>query len=223
VHIIVSDNGSGEFQPAVLRFVQMLSDRAEFAFTSVLVQPERILDFTTDGKQIGAAIEKLGRRGTSSGGNQLMDAIQDAAKDLAAPLHRSVLVVLRTGGEAISTPGTRVREALLRSGAALYVISKSGGSRTARAGAVENIAEGAEAAAQLNLVIEDGTRDSGGYHREIPLAAAGGTLMQLANELTNQYEIAYDMPSDASANDRVQITTTRRDVVVRAPRTVPNR
>jgi hypothetical protein len=223
VHIIVSDGGSGEFQPGVLRFVQMLGDRAEFAFTSVLVQPTRILDFTTDAKQIGAAIGKLGKRGTSPGGSQLMDAIDNAAKDLAAPLHRSVLLVLRRGGEAISRPGERVREALQKSGATVYVISTADSSRTVRAGAVENIAEGAEAAAQLNLVVEDGARDSGGYHREIPLTSAGATLMQLADEIMNPSEISYDVPAGAPAGGRIQITTTRRGAVVRAPRTLPNR
>src|SRR4051812_24625763 len=81
VHIIVSDGGTGAFQLGVLRLMQALAGGTEFALTSVLVQSARIMDFTSDVQTIGTAIQKLGRRGTGKGGNQLMDAINNAVKD----------------------------------------------------------------------------------------------------------------------------------------------
>src|SRR5688572_5855609 len=53
VHVIVSDGGSGAFQLGVLRLMQALVGRAEFALTSVLGQSERIMNFTTDRELIG--------------------------------------------------------------------------------------------------------------------------------------------------------------------------
>jgi hypothetical protein len=44
--------------------------RTEFAFTSVVVQPERVMEFTGDGTLVGAGIQKLGRRGAQPGGHQ---------------------------------------------------------------------------------------------------------------------------------------------------------
>jgi VWFA-related protein len=234
VHIIVSDSGTGAFQLGVLKFVQALSDRSEFAFTSVLIQAMRTTDYTSNVQQLGTGIEKLGRRGTITGRSQLMDALEQGVKDLGAPGKHPVLVVLRMGNEeASTTPATRIREALRQSGATMYVISRSGASKPAPRSAGTNSsaetaqrqmddAEMADTSLNLNLVLGDGSRESGGFHQEIPLQTAAPVLEQLANEIKGQYEITYTLPAGTKPSDKVQVTTKRKNVVLRAPQKIAN-
>ena len=235
VHIIVSDGGSGAFQLGMLRLAQALIVRAEFAFTSVLVQPQRVLDFTDDGELIGDGLKKLGNRGTGRGGNQVMEAIRDALKDIAAPGKHPVLIVLRIGNEDASpVSATTLREALRMSDATMYVVSRAGASKAAATYAGVNSmsaeaaqrqmddSELADTSLQLNLVLGDGSRDSGGSSQETALTSAVPTLERLAAEINGQYAITYTLPADVKPSDRVQITTTRKNVTLRAALRLPN-
>jgi len=232
VHVIVSDGGTGAFQAGVLRFAQALMGRAEFAFTSVLVQPERVMDFTDRGDVIGPGIQRLGRRGAGKGGSQMMEAIDSALKDIAAPGKHPVLIVLRVGNEEPSPmPASALREALRMSGATMYVVSRAGASKaapaTAGVGTSAEVAkrqmddnEVAETALQLNLVLGDGAKESGGYQQEIALLTAAQTLEQLANEINHQYEITYTLPAGVKPSEKLQVTTKRKNVTVRAPQKI---
>src|SRR5262245_12280753 len=46
--MIVADGGGGGFQIALVTLVQRLQEVAEFSLVSVINQPEKIVDFTTD-------------------------------------------------------------------------------------------------------------------------------------------------------------------------------
>ena len=235
VHVIVSDAGSGAFQLGVLRLMQALAGRAEFALTSVVGQSERIMNFTRDGELIGEGIQKIGRRGSRQGTHQLMEAISAALTDIAAPGKHSVLVVLRIGNEEPSTmPASAVREALRKTGATMYVVSRTGASKAVPTygglnpmtaeGARRQLddAERADTALNLNLVLGDGSRDSGGYQQESALTSAVPALERLASEINNQYEITYSLTEGAKPSDRLQVTTTRKNVTLRAPLRIPN-
>ena len=236
VHVIVSDGGTGAFQAGVLRLAQTLVSRSEFAFTSVLVQPERVMSFSGDGQSIGNGLQRLGRRGASQGSSQLMEAMSDALKDIAAPGKHPVLIVLRIGNEAPSSiRANSIRDALRTSGATMYVVSRAGASKAAPTyvgGSNSMTPEGAQRqmedadrsdmALNLNLVLGDGSRESGGYQQEISLTTTIETLQRLANEINNQYEITYTLPTGTKPSDRLQVTTKRRDVVLRAPQKIAN-
>jgi hypothetical protein len=235
VHIIVSDGGSGGFQLGVLRLMQALAGRAEFALTSVLGQSERVMNFTGDGELIGAGIQRIGRRGSREGAHQLMEAISAALTDLAAPGKHSVLIVLRIGNEESSTmPAAAVRDALRKTGATMYVVSRAGASKAVPTyGGLNNMtaeaarrqmhdAERAHTALSLNVVLGDGSRDSGGHHQESALTSAVPPLERLAIEINNQYEITYALTEGAKPSDRLQVTTTRRNVTLHAPLRIPN-
>jgi hypothetical protein len=234
VHVIVSDGGTGAFQAGVLRLAQTLIARSEFAFTSVLVQPERVTPFTDNGELVGAGIQRLGRRGAGQGQSQLMEAMADAMKDIAAPGKHPVLIVLRIGNEAPSSirPNT-IRDALRTTGATMYVVSRSGASRAPMTGSSNAMtpevaqrqmqeAERAEMHLNLNLVLSDGARESGGYQQEISLVTSVEALQQLANEIKNQYEITYVLPAGTKPSDRLQVTTKRKNVTLRAPSKIAN-
>jgi hypothetical protein len=234
VHVIVSDGGSGAFQLGALRLMQALVGRAEFALTSVLGQSERIMNFTGDVELIGAGLQRIGRRGGRQGTHQLMEAISAALTDIAAPGKHAVLIVLRIGNEEPSTmAASAVREALRKSGATMYVVSRAGASKSVPtysgpAGTDEaarrqmDDAERAHTALNLNLVLGDGPRDSGGYQQETALTSAVPALERLATEINNQYEITYSLTEGAKPSDRLQVTTTRKNVTLRAPLKIPN-
>jgi hypothetical protein len=225
----------GAFQLGVLRLMQALVGRAEFALTSVLGQSERIMNFMTDRELIGENIQKIGRRGTRQGTHQLMEAISAAVTDLAAPGKHSILIVLRIGNEEPSTmPASAVRDALRKTGATMYVVSRAGASNAAPTyGGLNNMtpeaarrqmddAERAHTALNLNLVLGDGSRDSGGHHQERALTSAVPALERLASEINNRYELTYSPNESAKPGDRLQATTTRRNVTLRAPLKIPN-
>jgi hypothetical protein len=233
LHTIVSDAGTGAFQLGVLKLAQALQGSTEYAFTSVLVQPERLTEFTGNPQRIGEALQRLGKRSALTTGNQLMEAIVDALKDISAEAKRGILLVLRIGSEATSTiSATTVREALRQTGTTMYVVSRSGASRAApttsgAAGTSAEIAQRqmndadvADTALNLNLVLGDGSRESGGYHQEISLLTVVPTLEQLARELKNQYEITYVPRPDGKPGDKLQVTTKRRNVTLRAPQRI---
>jgi hypothetical protein len=234
VHIIVSDGGSGAFQLGILRLMQALVGRAEFALTSVLGQSERIMNFTGDRELIGDGIQKIGRRGGRQGTHQVMEAISTALTDIAAPGKHSVLIVLRIGNEEPSTmSASAVREALRKTGATMYVVSRAGASKpvptySGPGGTDEaarrqmDDAERAHTALNLNLVLGDGSRESGGYQQETALTSAVPALERLAREINNQYEITYSLTEGAKPSDRLQVMTTRKNVTLRAPLRIPN-
>jgi hypothetical protein len=235
VHVIVSDNGTGAFQLGMLRLSQALIERSELAFTSVLVQPERVMEFTDNGAEVGAGIQRVGRRGASGGGSQLMEAMMDALKDIAAPGKRPILVVLRLGGEGSSTiRHSTVRDALRTTGTTLYVIARAGASRApamtaGSAGMSPEIAaqqgteaDRADAFQNLSTALGDGSRESGGYQVETSMTSAVPALETLAAEIKNQYEITYVLPAGTKPSDRVQVTTKRKNVTLHAPQRIAN-
>ena len=158
-----------------------------------------------------------------------------AMENIAAPGRRPVLIVLRIGNEGTSPISAKtVREALRRTGTTLYVVSRAGASRAAPtyAGSSSNTAEVAQrqmddaeladTALNLNLVLGDGSRESGGYQQEIVLTTTVATLEQLASQIKNQYEITYTLPAGVKPSDRLQVTAKRRGVTLRAPVSIPN-
>jgi hypothetical protein len=116
----------------------------------------------------------------------------------------------------------------------MYVVSRAGASNAAPTyGGLNNMtpeaarrqmddAERAHTALNLNLVLGDGSRDSGGHHQESALTSAVPALERLASEINNQYELTYPPTESAKPGDRLQVTTTRRNVTLRAPLKIPN-
>src|SRR5262249_46286868 len=126
IALVVADQGTGAFQLGLARFMQTLLGHAEFSLTSVIVQPEKIVDFSPDGRVLSEGLNRLGPRGRERGA-QLMEAIEEATKAVRHDARRPVIVVTRLGAEG-PTPlqGKDVMEQLRKSGAILYVVSSAG-------------------------------------------------------------------------------------------------
>jgi hypothetical protein len=231
IALLVSDAGTGGFQGGLANFIQKLLGRAEIALTSVLVQPETVVDYSAESSALKAGLRRLGARGLERGA-QLLEAIQAATKHVRREGTRPVIVVVRVGGEASTTlSGRDVREQLRKSGAILYVVSTVGAQRSAPSYARQGISteqaqlhddEAVESAHNLGLVLGDGSRESGGRHDQVISTTLIPTLEQLADELLNQYVLTCVLPDGVKPTDKLSVSSKRKGVTLRAPSRLAN-
>ena len=231
IALLVSDAGTGGFQGGMANFIQKLLPHAEFALISVLVQPETVVDYSSDSGILRAGLRRLGPRGLQRGA-QLLETIQDATKHVRREGTRPVIVVVRVGGEASTAlSGEFVREQLRKSGAILYVFSTVGAQRSAPSQARQGLSaeqaqlrddEDVESALNLGRVLGDGSRESGGRHDQVLSTTLIPTLEQLADELRNQYALTCVLPDGVRPTDKLSVSLKRKGVTVRAPSRLPN-
>jgi VWFA-related protein len=225
IAILVDDNGTGLFRYGVVKFIDALLGKAEFSVSTVSPQTIKLVDYTAKTQQLSEAINLITARPSSNDGGQLLDGIAETAGELdkrKAP--RPIIVALTVGGNEHSTlPAHHVLDKLRMSGASLNVImvvntALRSQQPTTSAGALlgENM--------NLNEVIGDGPKQSGGHRDEI-IAAAGITtgLEQLAEVLKRQYVIEYTLPDGVKPSDRLSVTVKRKGVTLRAPTRIPDK
>ena len=234
IALLVADQGTGAFQLGTARFMQKLLGHAEFALYSVVIQPEKLIDFSHDGAELSAALKKLGPRGREVGSAQLLEAIQEATKEVQHEDRRPAIVVMRLGGEGPTTlNGNDVRDALRKSGAVLYAVSAAGaqGSAPPQARGTDAVSvqqgqlrdqELTDGQFALNQVLGDGAKDSGGRHDQVIATTHAKAVEQIAEELLHQYEIKYALPDGAKPAEKISVSTKRKGVTLHAPSRVQN-
>jgi VWFA-related protein len=232
IAVLVADGGTGAFQLALSHFLRDLHDHAEFALVSVIVQPEKVVEYSTDAGALNAGLRRLGPRGRQSGAH-LMEAIVSAAEEIRVEAKRSVIVVLRVGGERpTELAGHEVLEQLRNSGAVLFVVSTMGAERRAptqirgsdpvsiQIGQLRD-SELADSALNLAQVLGDGATESGGRHDQVISTTMVPALAQVADELLHQYAINYTVPDSIKPNTKISVSSKRKGVTVRAPSRLP--
>jgi len=225
VAVIVDDNGSGIFRFTVSQFAQRVQGRAEMSLRVVNGQVRTITEFTTDAQIWLAGISQLGVRPATQDGGQLLEGIADAAKSFAArEARRPVIVALTVGGQEHSTLlGRDVLDQIHRSRAALYVVFAGNAAVRSQAAATRS-ADLLEGNHNLDQVLGDGPKQSGGRRRDvIATQALVADVPQIATELSAQYAITYRRPAERNVPQRIQITVQRRGVNVVAPTRAPLR
>ena len=225
IALIVDDNGTGLFRAALFRFVQKLQGRAEFAVITVIGQPIKLTDFTTDGQELNQALGSLSARPGAPDGGQLLQGIYEAAKSLEKrEAQRPVIVAMSIPGEEHTTlPARHVLDKLRDSGALLNVFLVAN-SASRQMAAITKPGALMEENMNLGEVLGDGSKQSGG-RREDLVAAAGSVpgLQRLAEDLLHQYQIEYDLPSGVKPSEHVSLSTKRTGVILRAPMRIRNR
>ncbi len=231
IAVLVSDAGTGGFQQGLGNFMQKLLGHAEFSLISVIVQPDVIVDYASEGALLRDGLRRLGPRGRQ-GGAQLMEAIQDAVGTVRRDGRRPAILVLRVGSEAV-TPlsGDSVREQLRKSGALLHVVSTLGAQRRPASSARPGISteqaqmeDSDTAISSLNLaqVLGDGAKESGGRHDQVVSTTLVPSLERVADELLNQYAITCALPPGVKATDKLSVSTTRKGLKLQAPARLPS-
>jgi hypothetical protein len=222
IALIIDDNGTGLFRSSVAQFVQRLRNDADFAITVVNGQAMRLVDFTSDVQKLSEGVNALGARPSTPDGGQLLSAIYEAARDFRRrEAARPVIVAMTVGGEEHTPlPAHHVLEQLRDSRASLSVFELTS-SLLRSTVAVSRASQLLEESLNLNEVLGDGSKQSGGRKDEI-VAATGMVrgVQMLAEELARQYKLTYVLPTGVKPNERFELTATRADVVVRAPRRI---
>jgi hypothetical protein len=136
---------------------------------------------------------------------------------------------MRAGGEASSTlQADTLRDAMRKAGARFYVISPAGANSMAIMKSTSDRdqqnanQETSDQYAQLNQVLDDGSKETGGRHEQTAAAGIGAVIAQIAAELQNEYEITYTLPAGTKPGDKLQVTTKRKDVKIYAPSRLAN-
>ena len=231
IALIVSDAGTGGFQAAAASLMQKLLGRAEFSLISLIVQPETITGYTGDAAALRDAVKRVGIRGRQVGA-QLMETIRDTTKNVRREGTRPVIIVMRVGAETSSTlSADEVRDDLRKSGAILYVVSTMSAERRPASSARPGISteqaqmqddEMTSGMLSLGQVLGDGARDSGGRHTQVVSTTLIPALEGIAEELVQQYALTYKLPDGAKAGDKLQVTTKRKNVTLRAATKIAN-
>jgi len=239
VALIVADQGTGNFQQAMVELIKPLVALGEFKLVSVVMQPETIVDYTNDAERLVAGIEKMGQRaGGQPSGAQLMEAIEETLKTVSQPGKRPVIVVMRLGGASTSQIRQEdVRETIRKTGTQLFAMSPPnsggggggmpmsyGGAGGAMGQARQDYAasESTYRGRNLESVLNDGSKQSGGRHIYFSGLTITKDVEQLTQELQSQYQITYTLPAGTKPSDRIQVTTKRKGAKVLAPERIAN-
>lgn len=226
IAILVDDNGTGIFRYGVGKFIEALLGRAEFAISTVTGQMLKLVDYTTSAQTLSDGIAQLNARPSTNDGGQLLDSISETAKDLDkrhAP--RPVILALTVGGVEHSTlPAHHVLDIVRQSGAALHVVTVVNNSTLRSQSNPQTAGALQEENMNLNEVLGDGPKQSGGHREEI-VAAAGiiQGIQHLADSLKTQYLIEYTLPAGVKPSDRLSVSVKRKGVTLQAPTRIPDK
>src|SRR5262245_49666959 len=224
IAVLVDDNGTGLFRVAVARFIESLLGRAEFSISTVTGQTMKLVDYTTDARDLSEAIKKLGARPATNDGNQLLDGIIGTSLDMAKRgAGRPIILALTVGGDDVTPmqPDDALDE-LRRSGAQLYVVSVLSSAMRATTTPTRP-ADLLNEGHALHAVLGDGPRRSGGSRQEISaMAGVDPGLQKLAEQLKRQYVIEYAITGGKPSN-RIDVSVKRKGGTLRAPTHVPDK
>ena len=207
VEILVDDGGTGGFQAGVAQFLQATFENGEFSISLLSPQAAMIVDYTRDAAALNQAVGRLGFRGKIVPDNTQVPAAiaMSAGKLRARRAQRPVILVLTLSGESrdVDNPDA-VLDSLKNSGAMLNVIVATG--------------------ASSGMILGDGPRQSGGRIEPIGGSSAiGPAIEKIVGHLKQQYVVSYTLPDGVKPNDRVNVTTRRKGVTLRAPSRVPDK
>jgi VWFA-related protein len=223
IALIIDDSGTGIFRFAVANFVDQLLGKAQFAIKRVVGQVQTIVDYTADLERLRQAVSSLKVMTETPKGGQVVEGIFEASKELQRrAVERPVIVVFTDTTEEYSTlPAAHVLNQLQDSGAVLYVISiaRMVQGTLPNSGVVpDKPSDLLDKQVDINQVLGDGPKQSGGRRAEI-IGTAGSipVLQQIGEELNHQYVITYIVPAGEKPNQKLNITTKRKGIIVRAP------
>ena len=190
----------------ITAFIDKLQSKAEIALITFGERPTTVVEYTSSAEALKRGVGRVFPR--SGAGPYLLEAILEASRGLERrKAVRPVIVAVTVEGIEFSNQHyDPVLEALERSGATLHTLA-IGSPADSQSDEMRN----------RNAVIAEGTERTGG-RREQVLADSGlpEKMRQLADELLNQYVVAYARPETLIPPRRIEVTSTRPGVTVRA-------
>jgi VWFA-related protein len=203
------DAGVQFIRDAARDFVKTLAGKADIAVITFGERPTIALDYTRDEQAVLAATNRIFPR--SGAGSYLLDAIIETSKGLQKKeAARPVIVVLMLEDVEFSNRYyEQVLNELDKSRAALHVVAIGTPDSGVNSDEIRN----------RNMVVAEGTSRTGGRRDQVlALSGAPARMAQLAKELLNQYTVTYARPETLIPPERVDVSTPRSGLTVRAPR-----
>jgi VWFA-related protein len=226
VALLVDDNGLGvnDMRNGSAGFIQRLQGKAEIALITTAGQNVTRVDYTADTAALMSGISQLFVR-TAPPGAHLLEGIYETAKTLESrKATRSAIVVVTFLGEEFSNlRQDRVLDQLRKSGASLHVVAIRRNEARTMGSAPGSAAESISENINLNKVLGDGPRQSGGRNEEMVNSAGVPKALQLiADELLHQTLVTYALPAGVKPSDKISVSVNRRGASLRAPQRVPD-
>ena len=219
----------------LLEFMQAMTRRAEIAFVVVDGNGgnRQIVPYTTDLNLLVAGIRDLPVSLRPHAG-LVPEAIFEMATTFEKELtERSVMVVVAMALNAPDRSSRQQPDAVLNrlrdANVPLHVVSiqppKStgpvGDTRYAPNDALGRVGDPSFPVPEPNdraEILTRGPRQSGGGLWPInALAGVPSAMRSIANDLSNQYKLTYELPAGVRPSDRLEVSVTRRGVTLRAP------
>jgi hypothetical protein len=195
------------------RFIDALQGKAEIALITFGERPTTVVEYTTSAEQLKRGVGRVFPK--TGAGPYLLDAMIDASRGLQKrKAARPVIVAVTVEGIEFSNAHfENVLEALERSGATLHVLA-IGTPADTQSDEMRN----------RGIVLSEGPDRSGGRYEQV-LADSGlpGKMRQVAETLLNQYVVTYGRPETLIPPQRIEVTSTRPGVTVRARTRLPGR
>jgi len=210
--------GDPNIRTALGAFVSRMRDRAEIALILAASRDITVVDYTRDSNALIEALNNF-RQVQLPQAEHLAEGIYETARALAkSEVDRRVIVALGVDRDsALSMEPQEIIDELLRDRVTLLVASLPGRTGGLPVGAMGD-------AVGLAQVLGDGSRHSGGRRQQATISAGFVAVLEsFAGEILNQYEVKYTLPEGTRSDGRLNISTKRRDVVIRAPSRVPKR
>jgi VWFA-related protein len=199
---------------AVTAFSKRLDGKATIALSAFGERPTALVEYTDSPATLQKGVGRLFAK--NGAGAYLLEAIVELSRGIGAreSARKAIVVILVENGPEFSNLYQRnVLDALKKSGATLHVLSIG----------IPSSAD-SEEIRNRNIVVADGTSQTGGRRDQV-LAESGlsDRMLQLAEELTNQYVVSYSRPEALIPPEKMDVSVTKPGLTVRAPKRLSGR
>lgn len=185
-------------------FVAAMAGDHQIALIALADRPTILVDYTSSRIRLEEGVGRL--FSMSSSGMTLLDALMETSAGLRRrEATRAVIVpVITTGAEFTNRYGRDVIGSLREAGVALHAIVIG----------VLDFASTEER--ERAMVLDTGTRDTGGQHVTLLVeSAVGQALQKLARQLSSQYKVVYGRPDSLIPPEKTAVTSGRAGVTMR--------
>jgi VWFA-related protein len=204
IALLVDDSQAAEdsiqhLRQALDEFVSALlaQNKNQIALISLGDRPTIRVEFTSSLQDLKRGVNRLFAQPGS--GAYLLDAVVDASRGLQKrEAERPVIVAVTTEGPELSNRYYKTAlEAIEKTGAAFHSVMLTDRNESPLTEEIRN----------RNLLLDLGTRDSGGRRDTVLTSMAfGARLKSLADELKNQYVVTYARPQSLIPPEKIEIS-----------------
>jgi len=196
----------GPLRDALRDFVGRMAGDNRVALMTLADRPTILVDYTTSLIRLE---EGIGRLFSMSGsGMTLLDTLVEVSNGLRQrETTRAVIVPIITGGVEFSNRrGLDVIDAIQQSGAALQAFVLG----------YPNFGGGTMSGRERSVVLDAGTRATGGQHITLLTeSAVKPALQKLARQLSSQYKVVYSRPESLIPPETTEVTSRQPDITTR--------